>query len=282
MGGAPVRALAVNHRRRMSPIRLCLRLFRVAPLVVVAAILGGAVSNAADAGPQPPCDCEPLPPYPDLDQSPVIKAWNRAESGPDWIPPACTGWTERGFTTLVATAGRFRNASAMEGLLRRIGAISELAGIRYWSTRRKRWRTFIINARALSDAAGDRPRENFSPAEMTEGKNLYFEQEDNISGKAVYRMRLRTVSPDRLVIDTENAGTVRYLLVPMFRPGGIQSITFLDRESPDVWRYYSITRTGKAANPLTAGYEASSINRAAAYYRYLAGIPTDKEPPAAP
>jgi len=41
-------------------------------------------------------------------------------------------------------------------------------------------------------------------------------------------------------------------------------------------------RTGKNASLLTAGYEASSINRAVAFYRYLAGIPTDKEPPASP
>jgi hypothetical protein len=33
---------------------------------------------------------------------------------------------------------------------------------------------------------------------------------------------------------------------------------------------------------MTAGYEASSMNRSLAFYRYLAGIPTDNEPPAAP
>ena len=117
---------------------------------------------------------------------------------------------------------------------------------------------------------------------MTEGKSLYYQQEDNLSGKAIYRMRIRSALPDRLVFDTENTGAVRYLLMPIFRPGGMQSITFLDRESQDVWRYYSIMRTGKNASLLTAGYEASSINRAVAFYRYLAGIPTDKEPPASP
>jgi len=255
---------------------------RAAALVVVAAILCSDVSSSADTAPQPPCDGAPFPPYPGLENSPAVGAWDRAGSGRDWTPPACTGWTDPGFTTLVATAGRFRHASGVEGLLRRIGAISKLAGVRYWSTTHKQWRTLIVNAHALSEAAGDRPREDFSPGEMTEGKVLFFQQEDNLSGKAIYRLRIRTVSPYRLVIDTENIGTVRYLLLPIFRPGGIQSITFLDRESQDVWRYYSLMRTGKGSNPLSAGYEASSINRAAAYYRYLAGIPTDKEPPAAP
>ena len=232
--------------------------------------------------PQPPCGSAPFPPYPGLEDPPAVKAWGRGESGRDWIPPACTGWTDPGFTTLVAVAGRFRNASGAEDLLRRIGAISGHAGIRYWSTTRKRWQTLIVESHALSDATGDRPREDFSPGEMTEGRSLYFRQEDNLSGKAIYRMRVRSATPDRLVFDTENTGTVRYLRLPMFRPGALQTITFLDRESRDVWRYYGITRTGRDASLLTAGYESSSANRAVAFYRYLAGIPTDKEPPASP
>jgi hypothetical protein len=246
------------------------------------AILCGEGSSRADSGPQPPCGSAPFPPYPDLENSPAVSVWDSAESGRDWIPPACTGWTDSGFTTLVVTVARFRHDSGIEGLRRRIGAISELAGIRYWSTTHKRWQTLILSSHALSGAAGDRPREDFSPGEMTEGKILYFQQEDNLSGKAIYRMRIRNASPDRLVYDTENTGAVRYLWMPVFRPGGLQSITFLDRESKYVWRYYSIMRTIKNSSPLAVGYGASSINRAVAFFRYLAGIPTDKEPPAAP
>ena len=69
--------------------------------------------------------------------------------------------------------------------------------------------------------------------------------------------------------------------VPLFSPGEVQSVYFLDREPDNVWRYYSVARTDKKANSLTAGHEASSINRAVAYYRHLAGIPTGQEPPAA-
>jgi hypothetical protein len=254
----------------------------VVPLIIIAAILCGEASSRADTLPQPPCGSATFPPYPGLEVPPAVKAWDRAESGIDWTPPACTGWTDPGFTTLVVVAARFRHATGTEGLLRRIGAISGHKGIRYWSTTHKRWQTLIINSHALSDAAGDRGREDFSPVEMAEGKSLYFQQEDNLTGKAVYRMRIRSASPDRLVFDTENTGTVRYLRLPMFRPGGLQTITFLDRESQGVWRYYSITRTGRKASLVTAGYGTSSINRAVAFYRHLAGIPTDKEPPASP
>ena len=94
-------------------------------------------------------------------------------------------------------------------------------------------------------------------------------------------MHIAEASVDRLVVDLENVSTMRYLFLPFLHPGEMQSIYFLDRESENVWRYYSIVRTGKNANRLITGNESSAINRAAAFYRYLVGIPTGQEPPAA-
>jgi hypothetical protein len=110
---------------------------------------------------------------------------------------------------------------------------------------------------------------------------LYLEQADNLSGSAIHRLHIAEVSADRLVFDLENVSTMRYLFVTLFQPGEMQSIYFLDRESADVWRYYSITRTGRNASRLATGHESSSLNRAVAFYRSLAGIPTDQEPPEA-
>jgi hypothetical protein len=234
-----------------------------------------------DSGPRPPCGSDPIPPYPDVDSAPTVQVWDRDGLGRDWIPPACTGWTVPGFSTLVATVARFHYSSGAEGLLRHMGAISQLTGMRYWSTTRKSWQTLIPNAYALSGPTGDQRRKDFSLDEMVEGSTLYFHQEDNLSGKATYQLRLLKVSPDRLVLSTENLTTMRFFLISLFAPGEIQSIYFLDRESPDVWRYYCLARTGRKASSLTAGHQASSINRAVAFYRYLAGIPMEQEPPAA-
>jgi hypothetical protein len=200
--------------------------------------------------------------------------------GRDWVPPACTGWTTQGFATLVVTVGRFSSSSEADGMRRRIGAISELKGVYYWSTTQKRWQTLIVDANAETGPPANQRRSDFAPDEIAEGKNLYFQQADNLSGKAIYRMRILSASPDRLVFDTENITTMRYWLIPLFHPSEIQAIYFLERQSQDVWRYYSIARTGKNANTLTSGHEASSVNRAVAFYRYFAGIPTDMEPPA--
>jgi hypothetical protein len=248
---------------------------------VLLAMLLCPAHGYAQLGPQPPCGKEPIPPYPGLDDSAIVKSWSKSDFGPDWRPPACTGWSAVGFTMLVTTVARFRHASEAEGLLRHIGAISELAGLRYWSTTHKQWRTLIVDAYALTDSKAGERRKDFTPDELKAGKVLYFEQADNLSGKAIYRMHISVASADRLVFDAENVSAMRYLFIPILSPGEMQTIYFLDRESDNVWRYYSITRTGKHANRLISGNESSSVNRAVAFYRYLVGIPTDQEPPAA-
>jgi len=163
-------------------------------------------------------------------------------------------------------------------LLGRIGGISELAGMRYWSTTHQRRQTLIVSANAVT---GNNRRQDFTPEEMREGKTVYFEQVDNLSGKAIYRMHIAEASADRIVFDVQNVSVMRYFFVTLFPPGEMQSVYFLDRESNDIWRYYSMARTGRNASRLATGHASSSINRAVAFYRSLVGIPTDQEPPAA-
>jgi hypothetical protein len=153
--------------------------------------------------------------------------------------------------------------------------------MRYWSTTHKQWQRLIVDAYALAGSQPGQHREDFTADEMREGKIAYFEQADNLSGKAIYQMHIAEAAADRLVIDVENVSTMHYLFIPLFHPGELQSIYFLDRESENVWRYYSIVRTGMNANRMIAGNESSAVNRAVAFYRHFVGIPTDREPPAA-
>ena len=240
-----------------------------------------AHGRAQPPGPQPPCGADPVPAWPGPDEPVVSRAWSRPEFGRDWKPPLCTGWSATGFTTLVTIAARFRHTTGADGLLRRIGAISELAGIRYWSNTHKQWRVLIPDACALPGMQGGRCRGGFTTSEMQAGKPLYFEQTNNLTGKGIYRMDVREASPDRLVVSVENVGAVRYLFLTVFHPREMQTVYFLDRESDEVWRFYSIVRTGINASGLVAVNESSTINRAVAFYRSLAGIPTAMEPPAA-
>jgi Family of unknown function (DUF6675) len=252
--------------------------FQLSPPVLQA---GQLIDVEPQLGPQPPCGKGPVPPYPGLDDLAIVKSWSKSQFDGNWKPPTCTGWTEVGFTTLVTVAARFRHTSEAGGLLRHIGAISELAGVRYWSTTHKQWQTLIVDAYALTDSQPGRRREDFTSDEMKEGKVLYFEQVDNLSGKAIYRMHIVEASASRLVFDVENVNTIQYYFIPILHPGDLQSMYFLDRESDNAWRYYSIVRVGKNANGLITGNESSSVNRAVAFYRYLVGIPTTQEPPGA-
>jgi hypothetical protein len=265
------------------PARLFVRTIQAGTMIrfLFTVMLLCPVLGYAQSGPQPPCGKEPVPPYPALDHAPIVKFWSPSDFGTDWKPPACTGWPEVGFSSLITTVARFRYTAGSEGLLRHIGAISGLAGMRYWSTTHQHWETLIVNAHALTDSEPAHDRQDFTPDEMKEGKVLYLEQADNLSGTAIYRMHIAQASADRLVFEVENVSIMRHFLVTLFHPGEMQSIYFLDRESANVWRYYSIARTGRNASRLATGHASSSINRAVAFYRSLVGIPTDQEPPAA-
>ena len=232
-------------------------------------------------GPQLPCETEPFPAYSAPGDLPEVKSWSQSDLARTWTPPECTHWTETGFTTLVTTAARFSYTSDAAGLLRHIGAISERGGVRYWSTTHKRWQTLIVESHAVVDEQHGQRRGDFTADEMKEGQSLFFEQVDNLTGKATYRMRIVEASPERLVFDIENVSIMRYAFIPVLHPGEMQSIYFLDRESEKTWRFYGLMRTGRNANKRIAGNDASSINRAVAFYRFMVGIPTDQEPPAA-
>src|SRR5579872_405990 len=238
-------------------------------------LLAFCAALAAQPGPQLPCGSPPSPPYPAAEAPPAVRVWE----GSDWKPPACAGWSASPSATVVAAAARFRNPGGAEALRRRIGAISKMTGLLYWSTTHQKWQPLIVEAHALTGPEGD-SRQDFSPDELAPRRPLYTEQADNLLGGATYEMRIREASADRLVFSTENRSTIRFFGLPLFSAGEVQSICFLERESKDLWRYYGITRMAKQAS-LLPGHEPSLINRAVAVYRYLAGIPPDLEPPAA-
>jgi hypothetical protein len=249
--------------------------------------------SAAD-GPQPPCSgAPPRPPYAEIDARPNVRAWSGDDIGRDssWRPPPCVGWSTRDFTTLVALAARFHYDGGADGLLRRFGAISELTGVRYWSVNKGRWRGLLEEAHAMTGDAREiedgKARADFSTTELRASREVYFYQNDyGPAGGAIYRMRLLEATPTRLVLAIENVTAVKMLFMTAFAPGALQSVYFLNLLAPDegIWGYYSLTRgtISHVGGLLAERQTASYVNRAAAVYRHIAGIPTDQEPPVAP
>jgi len=259
------------------------------PLARTSAVAGlvlgllGSHAKAAEDGPRAPCGVAPVPSYAVPGAAPNVQSSSSGKLSRDWVPQACTGWTASGFDVLVAVAGSFRHDGDIDDLLARIGAISSLKGIRYWSTMDKAWRPLVTEAYALSGPDPEQKRPDFTAAQMAKGQSLYYAQSDNRStGKTVYRQRVLEADRDRLVVESENVTAVRMLIVSLFGVGDLQSVYFLERRSTGVWSFYSLTRTRAGSGMLSTGHEASYINRAVAFYRHVAGIPTDLHPPAAP
>ena len=146
----------------------------------------------AQTEPIPPCGNSIFPPWP-----PRVQVWSDGALGANWIPPPCTGWTSHGFRVLTAIAATFRDDR--NGFLERLGAVSALTGIRYWSVSDKAWEPLVTMATALTGPDPRAPRADFTATEIADGKDLFYAQSDNrSSGKVVYRIRVLEASPDRL------------------------------------------------------------------------------------
>jgi hypothetical protein len=225
----------------------------------------------AAEGPRPPCGTAPFPPFPGIADPSNVRLWHSEDLGADWRLPACTGWSDLAFDQLVGLAGRFRSPDDALGILARFGRISQLTRIRYWSVTRGVCRDLIDVAFALAGPDADQRRPDFSAGELAAGRILYFFQDDNgPGGGTVYRLRVREVGPDRLILETENVGAIRVLLVPLFKPGELRALYVLERDAGKVWSFYSLSGTTAGASPLAGGHEVSYINRALALYGYVA------------
>ncbi len=200
-----------------------------------------------------------------------------------WVPPTCTGWRREGSEVGAALAGSFRFGGTTADLLARFAAVSTLRGIRYWSVSDRSWKTLIESAAAVADPNLRTPRQDFAIAEMISGNVLYFVQRDNrSSGDVLYAMRVREVGPDRLRIDIENASAMKLYMFSLYQPGELQSSFFIERLAPDIWGFYSLSRSVNTPSLLPGDPGRSSANRAIAFYRHFIGEQTDHDPPAAP
>jgi hypothetical protein len=111
------------------------------------------------------------------------------------------------------------------------------------------WRVLITDAAALCPDT-HRRRADFTAAELKGGSDVFFVQDDSrSSGSVVYRLRTLEASADRL-----------------------------ERRPPGLWFFYGLSSTGAQASALATVSEASYVNRAAALYSHLTGVPEVRLP----
>jgi hypothetical protein len=241
-------------------------------------------SGAQALGPQPLCAISGTPAYPSPDSAPTIVIWQGKELEQDnWRPPNCTGWPTDSHSRLVVTlTGSFHFDGPMSALLARVGTISALRSIQYWSTTDRKWGPLSNDASALSGPDSKLRRPDFSPSELVKGAELYYWEDDTRTGPAVYRLQVSESVPERFVISSDNVTPIRRFWFTLFKPGALQSVLVIEHVAPGIFGVFVLNRSGEGASVLTAGHESSYVNRATALYRQLAGIKTDREPPAAP
>ena len=161
----------------------------------------------------------------------------------------------------------------------RLARVSALKSVRYWSVSHKAWQPLVSDSGLLDGPAGkgrpDPAAANSRPAAHSPiSRRVY-------GARTVYRMTVRERTAERLVVSTENVTPIRVGILTAFEPGAMQSVIFLDRRGPGLWGYYQTLRATEGASIIALGSDASYVNRLAALYRHVAGIPTDQEPPAA-
>jgi hypothetical protein len=213
---------------------------------------------------------------------PKITIWHAGDLK-QWQPPSCTDWSPNSRSNLmVSLKGSFRFDGSMSALLTRVGTISVLPNVMYWSVTDQEWGPIAHAASALNGPDPKSRRRDFGPAELVSGANLYYWEDDVRSGEIVYRLKVLESTPDRSVIANDNITPVRRFFITLFEPGALQSVLFIQRIRPGVFGADILNRTGEGTSVLVGGHEQSFVNRASALFRQLAGIKTDQEPPAAP
>ncbi len=236
-------------------------------LLVVALVV--SFPMATNAGPVPPCEGVPTPPFGEVGGPPQWRLWSADELRAErWQPAGCLVWS--GDTRLVAAiSSRFRSNDDVFQRLINIGA---WPAIKYWSVSKQNWQPL-----ALTVSPGI-----FVASSLASGQDYQFTQRDENSGETTYRLRVLRHDQDRLIVATENVTPIRIAIITAFEPGSLQTVTFVLKTGADQWSTYQITRVGVGASSFVLGYKGSFLNRLEAVRRYLAGHPADQQPPLAP
>jgi hypothetical protein len=250
--------------------------------LVLAAAVTSAVAMASDRPAQPVCLSSGVSPvFPALNAAPVAQATRASGSRAFPAGASCFEKSDSA-ATWITVASTVQTSASLNAFIERFGSVSRLLAVQYWSTTEQKWRPLVLSASAVASTNPRIPRADYSVAELVTGEDRYYSMADSRSGRAVtYRLRLWSSQPTELAVESANVDAIKQWGITLYSPGGLNTLYFLRKQSPDVWTYYSITRV-LPNSFLAEGHDKSFINRAVAVYRYIVGVPTDAEPPSAP
>ena len=240
----------------------------------------GAIGDA-DAAPKPPCAGQPPAVQTADGVQPSVTVWRAPASSDGWELASCSGLSPPSDAVLIEVSGRFHHDGDALSLLARIGAVSEQADMLYWSAGQASWRKLLVDASALAGPEFELRRADFTPREMHQGARLYtLYDDDEKPGPVVFETEVREAGPDGFVTLMRNTTAMTIMGLPIADPGDISSMLSIQRVGADEFAYYALTAVALAPMAAAMVTDASHTNRAVASFRYLAGIPGDRDPPA--
>lgn len=260
-GGAG--AVQLRRARLMTPPRI------LAAAAILLSLMFAAPDAWAAPGPVPPCAGDPIPAYPPLGTAPAIAVW-RGEDLVGVRLPACARLALGHAAVLVAVAGRF-SAPSLDAILSRLGAISAMAKVDYWSVSDRRYERLFANAAAVTGPDGKQRRPDFTSAEIRRSQALYFVETDNrTESQVVYRLRFQETVADNALITIDNVSSVTWLALPLLGPGDLRLVYDL-RRGKTGWDFYGLSLVAPDFSLLSLFISSESyINRALALYRFFA------------
>ena len=153
--------------------------------------------------------------------------------------------------------------------------------IRVWAVTRQEWRPLALDARALDGPGDNQSRADPAGEALVAGRDFYYVERTDVGARTLDRLHV-VEHAQRIVLTTENVTAIRAALVTLFEPGALQMATVLSNDGPSAWSFYEISRAGADSSSFVAGYQSAYLNRLEAMRRYMAGLPTDRDPPIAP
>ena len=221
--------------------------------------------------PRVPCTGKVIPAYPSTDQTFATRIWTRDQI-PSWVPPACMDWNTLTFDFMLAISGRFTNVDNVADFARRVVSFSTLTKMRYWSVSNDEWRPLFDDAGTLSNIGLESRRNDFTSIDVQSGAQFYyFQDESSPLGPVIFLMTIIERSPKRLIFTSINISPFQVPFFDAVKAGGFDQYYIIQKELGQTWTYYSLVRT-KMSHAFLAPSTSSSLNRAFAYFRHIAGF----------
>jgi hypothetical protein len=231
---------------------------------------------------RPPCEGAPQPAYAAPGGPPAIASWTESDlNKAAWQLSPCLRWTQ-GPTRMVTALAAVFHAASLDDLLARYGALSQYKAINVWSVMHQAWEPFATQAGFTDGPAATYTYPDPKPADFTAGKDFYYYEIDARTGRTIHHLKVGQRTADKVELMTENLTPITYSMFTVFQPRALRTATFIERQGPNAWGYYQAIGVGEGSDFIATHSASPYINRLTALYRYMAGLPTDGAPPAAP